>query len=351
LADIVKKEEKKMIIPVPAISSSACKQDMPLINFQKGLNKMESLFHNRNKDKVVVIMGATGTGKTKLAIDLAKHFQPAEIVNSDKMQVYKGLDITTNKVTEEECDGVPHHLLGVFDPNSNFTANDFCYHACSAIDSIVEKDGLPIIAGGSNSYLDALVNHCSEFRLRYECCFLWVDVSLPVLHSSLQLRVDRMIEAGQLDEVRDFFDPLSDYTKGIRRAIGVPEFHDFLIAEANSADERIKKRLLEDAIDRLKINNCTLANRQVQKIRRLNGMWKRSMHRLDATETHLRRGSHASKESWEDQVLAKSLVILYNFLYGETRVRSRSVSSKDIIAAFSGSSQTLALPAIAAATH
>ena len=58
---------------------------------------MESLFHNRNKEKVVVIMGATGTGKTKLAIDVAKHFQPAEVVNSDKMQVYEGLDISDPK--------------------------------------------------------------------------------------------------------------------------------------------------------------------------------------------------------------------------------------------------------------
>ncbi|KAK7359714.1 hypothetical protein VNO77_01677 [Canavalia gladiata] len=319
-----------------SISASACNQELlPLV---KGLK----LFHHR-KDKVVVIMGATGTGKTKLAIDVAKHFEPAEIVNSDKMQVYKGLDITTNKVTEEECGGVPHHLLGTIDPNSNFSANDFCRHATLAIDSIVERDGLPIIAGGSNSYIDALVNHHTEFRLRYECCFLWVDVSLPVLHSSLQARVDRMIEAGQLHEVRQFFDPHADYTKGIRRAIGVPEFDDFLRAEASQADERIKKRLLEAAIARIKINNCTLANRQLQKIHRLNGLWKRSMHRLDATEAFL---NTASQDAWHDHVLAKSLIILHNFLYQDkTHVPAGIVSPKDVIAAVSA-------PAVAmAATH
>ena len=69
-------------------------------------------------------MGATGTGKSGLAIDLATRF-PAEIVNSDKTQVFKGLDIATNKVTEEECKGIPHHLLGVVEPGSNFTATDF----------------------------------------------------------------------------------------------------------------------------------------------------------------------------------------------------------------------------------
>ncbi|CAJ1962381.1 unnamed protein product [Sphenostylis stenocarpa] len=325
-----------------AISACACKQELPLVSFEKGLT-MESLFHHRSKDKVVVIMGATGTGKTKLAIDVAKHFQPAEIVNSDKMQVYKGLDITTNKVTEEECAGVPHHLLGTVDPNINFSANDFCRHATSAIDSIVERDGLPIIAGGSNSYLEALVNHHAEFRLRYECCFLWVDVSLPVLHSSLQARVDRMIDAGQVNEVREFFDPSADYTRGIRRAIGVPEFDDFLRAEASGTEDEItRKRLLEAAIARIKINNCTLANRQIQKIHRLHGLWKQSMHRLDATEVFL-----GSRDAWHDHVLAKTLLILHKFLYGEKKahVPAGIVSPKDVIAAVSA-------PAVAmAATH
>lgn len=309
---------------------------------------MESLFHHR-KDKVVVIMGATGTGKTKLAIDVAKHFEPAEIVNSDKMQVYRGLDITTNKVTEEEQRGVPHHLLGVVDPNANFTASDFCRHACLAIDSIVEKDGLPIIAGGSNSYLDALVNHHTEFRLRYECCFLWVDLSLPVLHSSLQARVDRMIEAGQLDEVRDFFDPFGDYNRGIRKAIGVPEFDDFLRAEAEGADEGIKKRLLEAAIARIKINNCTLANRQLQKIHRLYGVWKRNMHRLDATEVFLRSGLSraASEEAWRDHVLSKSLLILHNFLYNNNS--SSYEKKKTHVVPFAVSAPPM--PAVAAVTH
>lgn len=299
-------------------ASAACK---PLVNFQPALT-MESLFqHHRKVDKAVVIMGATGSGKSKLAIDLATHFPPAEIVNSDKMQVYKGLDITTNKVTEEECRGVPHHLLGtVTDPNYNFTANDFCHHASLAIDSIVGRDGLPIIAGGSNSFIDALVNHHPEFRLRFECCFLWVDVSLPVLHSSLAARVDRMIEAGQIDEVGEFFDPsCCDYTGGVRRAIGVPEFDEFLREEA-TADERTKKRLLEDAVSMIKVNNCKLANRQVQKIHRLHTIWKRNMHRLDATETFLNNSPEEARKVWEERVLAKSRRIVHQFLFGENRV-------------------------------
>ncbi|MED6122265.1 hypothetical protein PIB30_038206 [Stylosanthes scabra] len=343
-----------MIISVSA--SSACKQvQEPLVSFQKGFTNM---FHQNQyrKDKVVVILGATGTGKTKLAIDLANHFPPAEIVNSDKMQVYEGLDITTNKVTPEEARGVPHHLLGTIDPNANFTALDFCRHATSAVDSIVTRDALPIIAGGSNSYLDALINHHSTFRLRYECCFLWVDVSVPVLHSSLRSRVDRMIEAGQVEEVRKFFEPFADYNRGIRRAIGVPEFNEFLRAEALGADEETKKMLLDIAIARIKVNNCNLANRQIQKIQRLHNIWKRTMHRLDATEVFLNRkcSNHESQTSWEEHVLAKSLRIVHKFLYEEDRINNNTNNKHVAVPAginVSSSSPPVAMAAVGAATH
>lgn len=279
---------------------------------------MEPFFHHPRKDKAVVILGATGTGKSRLAIDLASCFPPAEIVNSDKMQVYRGLDITTNKVSEEECRGVPHHLLGIADPDSNFTAKDFTRHASSAIDSIVRRDCLPIIAGGSNSYIEALVEDDSAFRLKYECCFLWVDVSLPVLDPFLSRRVDRMIEAGQVDEVRQFFDPAGDYTAGIRRAIGLPEFDEFLRTEA-TVDEGTKRRSLDAAIAKIKSNNCSLARRQLQKIHRLYNMWKRNMYRLDATEAFKKFGDEA-EELWETSVLARSQRIVHKFLYDDSPV-------------------------------
>lgn len=277
---------------------------------------MEPYF--RRKDKVVIVMGATGTGKSKLAIDLATRF-PAEIVNSDKMQVYNGLDIVTNKVTEEECRGVTHHVFGIIDPNSNFTADDFCHHASSAIDSIVRRDRVPIIAGGSNSYIDALVNDHAEFRLRYECRFLWVDVSLDVLHSFVSERVDRMVEAGLVNEVRKMFDPdQSDYTRGIRRAIGVPEMDEYLRAEAMGASDRTKATLLRIAIAKIKENTCLLARRQLQKIHRLHSQWGWNMHRLDATEAFLKRGDdRGAEEAWENLVAGPGTMIVDRFLYDE----------------------------------
>ncbi|KAJ7980127.1 Adenylate isopentenyltransferase [Quillaja saponaria] len=324
--------------------SAACKQVhvQPLVNFQRGLS-MDPFFHQ--KDKVVVIMGATGTGKSRLAIDLATRYR-AEIVNSDKMQVYKGLDIVTNKVREEECHGVPHHLLGISDPNSNFSANDFCHHASLAVDSIVQRDRLPIIAGGSNSYIEALVNDDAEFRLRYECCFLWVDVSLPVLHSFVSDRVDRMIESGLINEVRQIFDPMADYSRGIRKAIGVPELDQFLRAES-IADERTKSRFLEEATDRIKVNNCLLVCRQLQKIHRLHTVWEWNMHRLNATEAFNKSGEEA-EEIWKKLVVGRGSMIVEEFLNNQNHV-PKIISSPDNVTA--APPVPIVTTAVAAATH
>ncbi|KAK3019848.1 hypothetical protein RJ639_004093 [Escallonia herrerae] len=275
---------------------------------------MEPFIPWRRKDKVVIVMGATGTGKSRLSIDLATRF-PAEIVNSDKMQVYKGLDIVTNKVTEEECHGVPHHLLGLLDPNVDFTAMDYCHHASHVLESIVRRDRIPIIVGGSNSYIKALVNDHAEFQSKYECCFLWVDVALPILYSFVSKRVDRMLDAGLMDEVRNFFDPEADYTSGLRRAIGVPEMDQLLRVES-SVDHHTRARLLEIAIDKIKANTCKLASYQLQNIRSLQNQLGWNMHHIDATKAFLKCGSKAD-DAWERLVAGPSTTTVGQFLYEE----------------------------------
>ncbi|KAK4358614.1 hypothetical protein RND71_020843 [Anisodus tanguticus] len=112
---------------------------------------------SNSKPKVVVIMGATGAGKSKLAIDLASHF-PIEIINADSMQVYQGLDVLTNKVTPQEQKGVPHHLLGTISPNVEFNAKDFRDSAISIINEVWSRNKLPVIVGGTNYYIQALVS-------------------------------------------------------------------------------------------------------------------------------------------------------------------------------------------------
>lgn len=284
------------------------KPPQPLVNFPREIRNMDPFMPWRRKDKVVIVMGATGTGKSRLSIDLATRFL-GEIINSDKMQVYEGLDIVTNKVTQEERRGVPHHLLGVVDSNADFTAVDFRQHASRTVEFIARRDRLPIIAGGSNSYIKSLINH--EFQSRYECCFLWVDVSLHVLKSFVSERVDRMVRAGLVDEVRQFFKPKSDYTRGLRRAIGVPELDEFLRAEEE--EDEIRARLLEIAIHKIKNNTCKLATRQLKNITSLQNQTGWHIHRLDATEAFRKCGPE-SDEAWERHVAIPSAKIVDNFL-------------------------------------
>ncbi|MCL7040659.1 hypothetical protein MKW94_026971 [Papaver nudicaule] len=299
------------------ISLSVCKEVYPMVNFPASPITTDSFSGWGRKEKVVVVMGATGTGKSRLSIDLATRFRAAEVVNSDKMQVYHGLDITTNKVTEEEQCGVPHHLLGIIDPDSEFTHTDFSRFASLAVGSIASRDRLPIIVGGSNSYIESLVDDEElEFRSKFECCFLWVDVSLPVLHSFVSTRVDQMIELGLVDEVRKIFHPKADYNRGIRRAIGVPELDHFLRAESRGAGYQTGAPLLEAAINQIKANTCKLASRQWQKIQRLRTLPGWNIHRLDATEAFVKSGRD-SDEAWDKLVAGPSSMIVRRFLYSD----------------------------------
>ncbi|KAH0720048.1 hypothetical protein KY290_006528 [Solanum tuberosum] len=147
--------------------------------------------HNNkfNKKKVVFIMGATGTGKSRLSIDLATHFR-GEIINSDKMQVYKGLDIVTNKITHAEKQG----------PDSDFTAEDFCLKSIVYIENILKTQCVPIIVGGSNSYIEKLVEDpVFMFKYKYDSCFIWIDVEQSVLNLRVDTRVDEMVNAAKMN--------------------------------------------------------------------------------------------------------------------------------------------------------
>jgi tRNA dimethylallyltransferase len=106
--------------------------------------------------RLLVLSGPTGSGKTALALSLARIF-PLEIVNADSVQVYRGLDIGTAKPTAEERGGVPHHLIDVADPDEPYDAGRFVAGAEKAIRGIRERGGFPLVSGGTGMYIRALL--------------------------------------------------------------------------------------------------------------------------------------------------------------------------------------------------
>lgn len=109
-----------------------------------------------HKWPLVVVFGATACGKSKLAIQLARRFG-GEIISADSMQVYSGLDIVTNKVTNEERQQAKHHLIDFLEPHKQFSVSDFRNKALPIIDDLRARDKLPIVVGGTNYYIESVI--------------------------------------------------------------------------------------------------------------------------------------------------------------------------------------------------
>lgn len=105
---------------------------------------------------IIVIAGPTGVGKTKMSIELAKYFN-GEIINADSTQIYKGLDIATAKITNEEKEGIFHHLIDIKDIIQDYTVYDYQRDGRVIIDDILKRHKVPIIVGGTGLYIKALL--------------------------------------------------------------------------------------------------------------------------------------------------------------------------------------------------
>ena len=108
------------------------------------------------KVTTIVIIGPTATGKSDLAVFLAKKFN-GEVISADSRQVYKGMDLGTGKITKKEMKNIPHYLLDEVSPKGSFDVTRFKQKAEKAIQKIQAKGKVPIIAGGTGFWIDALV--------------------------------------------------------------------------------------------------------------------------------------------------------------------------------------------------
>ncbi|MBU1255322.1 tRNA (adenosine(37)-N6)-dimethylallyltransferase MiaA, partial [Patescibacteria group bacterium] len=108
--------------------------------------------------KLIIILGPTASGKSDLAIKLAKEFN-GEIISADSRQIYKEMDIGTAKVTKKEMDNIPHYLINIINPNQEFTLAQYKKLAVKTIKDIQKRNKLPFLVGGTGLYIQSIVDN------------------------------------------------------------------------------------------------------------------------------------------------------------------------------------------------
>ena len=238
---------------------------------------------------IVVIVGPTAVGKTKLSIELAKKLN-GEVINADSTQVYRGMDIATAKVTESEKEGIVHHLLDIKNIDEDYTVFDFQKDCRNCISDILSRDKVPIIVGGTGlyikaalydykfdvddnhfdyssytdeelydrlisidpsssihknnrkrieralSYYDSTGNLLSSKKktsdVLYDCCFIGLTTSRDVLYNRINKRVDLMISSGLIDEAKRIFSS-GVRSKAVMTPIGYKELFPYFLGESD----------------------------------------------------------------------------------------------------------------------
>ncbi len=202
--------------------------------------------------KVLVICGATASGKTALAVDCAQKLN-TEIVSADSMLVYKDLNIGTAKPTEEEKKGIVHHLVDVVDPTSAFSVSDYEKAALPIVEKLLAEGKTPVICGGTGFYIQSLlyksqfggVGANEEIRKKYER--ICADKGVDYLHGLLA-QVDReSAEKLHANDVKRVIRALEIYeitgrAKSEQHDEAIPRF-DFLAVSIEYPREKLYERI------------------------------------------------------------------------------------------------------------
>lgn len=259
---------------------------------------------------IIVITGPTGVGKTKMSVELAKRFN-AEIINGDSVQIYKGLDIGSAKVTESEKENIPHHLFDIKEVDEEYSIYDYQKDCRKLIDEITKRNKNVIIVGGTGLYMKSALydytlsdedNNSNQYedkttaelyqelikldkdididkhnrrrvvralnyykannqsisqnknghKLLYNAIFIGLTMNdRDALYKRINDRVERMVEAGLLEEVKAFYDKKIT-TKPLMNAIGYKELYKYFDNEIS----------YDEAIQLIKRNSRRYAKRQ-----------------------------------------------------------------------------------------
>ena len=260
-------------------------------------------------NKIIVIVGPTCTGKTKLSIELAKKYN-GEIINADSTQIYKNNDIATAKVSLEEMEGIEHHLLSIKDLKEDYTVFDYQKDARNCINKIIDKGKIPILVGGTGLYIKSVLydykfdleNNKKETydqynneelykkllsidpkteihpnnrkrveraldyyfannrpisskektnKILYDAIIIGLTTDRNILYEKINERVDKMLESGLLDEAHRIYES-GIRTKAVLTPIGYKELFPYFEGKEN----------LDNAILLMKQNSRHYAKRQ-----------------------------------------------------------------------------------------
>lgn len=231
----------------------------------------------KNKPKIIVICGPTASGKSDLAVWLAKKIK-GEVISADSRQVYKGLDIGSGKITKKEMKGITHYLLDVENPKKIFSVSDYKILAEKAINEIIMKEKVPIICGGTGFYIDAVVKNLvlpevpPNLKLRNSLSKKTTESLYKILCKLDSERARSMDRNNKVRIVRAI---------EIAKALGkVPkiqssEIYRHLSIGINWPNEILQKRIRERLLKRIEVG-------MIEEVKNLhkNGLsWKR-MHEL-----------------------------------------------------------------------
>lgn len=175
------------------------------------------------KNKVIAIVGATASGKTAYAVELAKQID-GEIISADSRLVYKGFDIGTAKPTIDEREGIVHYMIDVVEPDFNYSAGLYAKEAKSCINDILSRGKTPIIAGGTGLYLNILLNNYDlpeiepDWELRKNLEKLSYDELAQMLY---ELDKDAFVEKNDKKKVIRYIEIIKSTGKPLNRSRGM----------------------------------------------------------------------------------------------------------------------------------
>ena len=217
------------------------------------------------KPKIIVILGPTASGKSSLAVKIAKAFK-GEIISADSRQIYKGLNIAANKITKKEMAGVKHYLLDVVYPDQDFTLYDWQKQSFRTIKKIITKKRLPIICGGTGLYISSILQnydlHPTSPRWQecpYDFLVLGLSPNRTLLYERINQRAKKMIKDGSLNETKKIYKKYPGKNLPALSGIGYRELIRYL-------DNKIT---LSQAIELIQKNTRHYAKRQMTWFRRM----------------------------------------------------------------------------------